>query len=760
MNKAITDGIVFQPTTFAAGLGVWSSGDGTPGSDTYQSVGTASFVPSDQDFGGALELQKTAATQKLRYMGETPILPGCYLRITARVKAVSGNLPSVRIAAWAARADGSHLDGVTEYSGGTVLPGYGEVVEVSAIVGTGNRPGVDMVWGAQAAYGHFGLDLTGPTGGVVRIDDIEIEDVTQVFHRTLMPWVDVRDYGARGDGTGDDAAAFEIADAAANGRAVLVPGGTYRLATSITMDSPMIFEGRLVATAGTIVALTKSFDLPTYIAAFGSETEGLRRGLQALLNNADHESLDMGGRRVGLTEPLDVQAAVPNRASYAQRRVLRNGQIRAETSAAWTHTRVTSQATYAAGNPYRLTNVANVANVPVGALVEGTGVGREIYVTERNVAAGELTLSQPLSDAVGTRTYTFTRYKYLLDFSGFERLDLFQLDGIEFQCGEVANGVLLPPQGTVNKIRDCTFNRPQARAVTSHGSGCQGLMVERCNFISHEGGLAAQNRVSVAINTNANDVKIRDCRASQFRHFLVMSGTQGLISGNHFFQGDSAQNGIRTAGIVVALRACNSAIVGNYVDNCFIEWTNEREPEPDYTGGFGFAGLSIADNVFLCSNVAPSFSYIVVKPYGRDHRLNGFTVSGNTFRSSGVVIDRVERVDDSFAPLDIDRSRHVTFSGNTFHNVEYAVANPLRVSHDQNTHADTWVVETGNKLPFGGYARGVDSIVLTSRLRNTANVSEWFMPYVATKQGGQKDRVHVIFPEDVRGDLDIAVRMD
>ena len=104
MNKAITDDVVFQPTSFAAGLGVWSSGDGTPGSDTYQNIGTAAFVPSDQDFGGALELQVTSGTQKLRYMGETPILPGCYLRVTARAKAVSGNLPSVRIAAWAARA--------------------------------------------------------------------------------------------------------------------------------------------------------------------------------------------------------------------------------------------------------------------------------------------------------------------------------------------------------------------------------------------------------------------------------------------------------------------------------------------------------------------------------------------------------------------------------------------------------------------------------------------------------------------------------
>ena len=88
MNKAITDGLLLMPPAFAAGLDVWSSGDGTPGSDTYEGAANAAFVPADQDFGGCLELQKTAATQKLRSMAETPLLPGCYLQIKARIKAL------------------------------------------------------------------------------------------------------------------------------------------------------------------------------------------------------------------------------------------------------------------------------------------------------------------------------------------------------------------------------------------------------------------------------------------------------------------------------------------------------------------------------------------------------------------------------------------------------------------------------------------------------------------------------------------------
>ena len=76
MNKAITDGLVFMPPAFANGLSVWSSEDGTPGSTTYDSLGTAAVVPADTDFGSCLELLKTASVQKVRYTGETSILPG------------------------------------------------------------------------------------------------------------------------------------------------------------------------------------------------------------------------------------------------------------------------------------------------------------------------------------------------------------------------------------------------------------------------------------------------------------------------------------------------------------------------------------------------------------------------------------------------------------------------------------------------------------------------------------------------------------
>ncbi len=760
MNKAITDGIVLMPPGFAGGLDVWSSGDGTPGSTTYDGSGYAAFVPADQDFGGCIEILKSEAIQKLRYTGETPLLPGCYLQIRARVKVISGALPSVRIAAWAGGAGGVHVPAVVQTGPAVPLSTYGKVVEVSAIVGSGARTGVDMVWGTQPLYGHFGLDLTGPNGGVVRIDDIEITDVTSVFLRDMLGLVDVRDYGAVGDGVTDDSAAFEAADAAANGRAVLVSKGTYFLGDSVTFESSVRFQGTVSMAADKLFVLTRNFDLPTYIDAFGDEELAFRKAFQALLNNADHESLDLGGRKINVTAPIDMQAAVPNRTSYATRRVIRNGQFEAAPGAAWDTETVTSQATYTPTDPRVLTGVVDVANVPVGALVEGFGVGREVYVLDKNVATQEVMLNAPLYDAAGTQVFTFKRFKYLLDFSGFSQLSKFTLSDIEFQCNNRCSAVMLAPSGLIFQVRDCFFSRPKDRGITSTGGGCQGMKIDRCQFLSSEDALDVSDRMSIALNTNANDIKLRDCRATKFRHFAVIAGSNSLILGNHFFQGDSVPNGVRTAGLVIANTHCSSIVSGNYIDNCFIEWTNEQDAAPEFNTEFSFSALSISDNIFLSGDVAPWFSYIVVKPHGAGHFLSGVAITGNRFRTINGTIDRAERVDTSFADLDYSRMKNITFSANSFHSVSRQVSNPLRIKHAQVTEAQTWVVDPDGQLPFGAWVRTVDSVVADGKIRNAAGEQQFVMPYTTAQNGTNADQVHLKWPQAVRGDATVTVRID
>ncbi|MEO0485944.1 MAG: glycosyl hydrolase family 28-related protein [Pseudomonadota bacterium] len=760
MNKAITDGVVFQPPAFADGLNVWSSGDGTPGSDTYDFAFNAVFVPADQDFGGALEIQKTASITKVRYTGETPILPGCYLRVTARVKAISGDFPSVRIAGWAGAAGGSNVAGVTQVGPTTTLSNYGEVVEVSAIVGTGSRGGVDMAWGTQALYGHFGLDLTGPNGGIVRVDDIVIEDVSGAYLAELVGAVDVVDYGAVGDGVTDDRPAFLAADAAAAGREVFVPDGTFFLGNNVTINNRIRFEGTVTMSDDHQLLLMKNYDLPAYEDAFGDEVLGFKKAFQVLIGFSDHESLDMAGRRIRLTEPLDLQAAVVTRTSFASRRVVRNGQIQIDPSPAWDPTVVTSVGTYDPADQYRLTGVTNAASIAVGSLVEGVGVGREVYVNAVDGPGQTLTLTQALYGGAGTQNFTFTRFKYALDFSGFDVLNQFQLDSVEIQCANIGSAIMLPMAGSTFHLKDCFLTRPKYRGVTSAGTACQGMMIDRCNWLAGDFDQDVQDRVSIGFNTNANDIKVRDNRIVRFKHFCIVGGGGSSFNGNHWFLGDDTVDGVRNGGLIFASTNLKAYVTGNYIDNNFIEWTNEYEADPNFANQLGFGGLTITGNIFTVNDVAPWFRFIVVKPYGTGFTINGLSVIGNVFKSLNGSIDRVEEVDTSFADLNYNSMRNITFEANTFDGVTTDVFNPLRQTHDEETPSTSWLIELAPRLPFGGNARHVESVVPVGAVRNSNNVAQYDFPYVLLNQGPDSSAVQVNWPTAVRGRVAIMARMD
>ncbi len=246
-----------------------------------------------------------------------------------------------------------------------------------------------------------------------------------------------------------------------------------------------------------------------------------------------------------------MQAADPTRTRLETRRVIRNGQFQPDDSAAWDTVVVTSQATYSVSNNDTLTQVVNAASIPVGALVTGNGVGCEVYVTSVNESAQTAELSSPLYDAEGSQVFTFTRFKYMLDFSGYEKLSQFILSDIEFQGRGVASGIMMAPDGFTFHVRDCFINKPKDRGITSPGRGCQGMMLDRCQLISDEQSVPVASRVSIGFNANANDVKIRSNRVSKFKHFCVLAGSGSLITGNHWFHGDEEVNGLRKGGVVI-----------------------------------------------------------------------------------------------------------------------------------------------------------------------------------------------------------------
>jgi hypothetical protein len=759
MNKAITEGLALMPPPFSAGLNLWSRENGQPGDGSYLSQPNAAFVPSDQDFDGCLELEKTATTQKLRCFQEIPFQPGLYLQVTIKIKAMSGPFPDVRIAGFAGSSSGSNVSSADQTGPSTTLTSYGEVVTIKAIIGSGDRTGVDMVWGTAPVYGHFGLDLTGPNGGVVRIEDVVIEDVSAIFHSVMFDWVDVKDFGAVGDGVTDDHAAFEAADAAADGKRVIVPPGSYKIDDHLTLNNPVQFEGQLLMADSDRLILVHGYDLESYTTAFGGELAGFRKALQALFYYTDHVELDLKGRRVELDGPIDV-AALAGLTTFTTRRVICNGQLSALNSSDWDNTQMTSVATYSTANSAKLTAVANISAVPVGARVSGAGVGREVYVISKNVGTSTLTLSNPLVGGNGTRTYTFTRYKYLLDFSGFSSMSKMEISNCELLCNGYASAINLPTSGEGFRITDCLFNKPKDRAVTSSGFGCQDLTLDRNNFISNEQGLPAQNRTSIVFNVNANDSKIRNNRASRFAHFAVFAGTGHIILGNHFFGGDEDEAGIRRAGLVLTTPSAKSFVTGNYIDNHFIEMTNEHDDEPDLTTAFSFGGLTVTGNIFVAMNMAPWFRWIVITPRGTGHYVNGLSVTSNVFRAVNGTVDRVDLVDETYAALNYTAFRNVIFEHNVFNGINQETASPLLVEHTQNTAADTWVVDGSAYLPFAARARNVMSVVAEGAITNSSNVAQFVTNYVQVEQGTNHNLINVKWPSAVKGKVQVVLRCD
>lgn len=761
MNIAITEGLDLMPPAFEDGLGVWSSENGTPGSASYDGAANAALVAADPDFGGCLEMIKTQSIQKLRWTGATPVRPGVYLRIRAKVKAMSGVLPSVRIAGYAMTSGGSAVATVPQAGSATALTSYGKVVEVSAIVGTGDRPGVDLVWGAQATQGHFGLDLTAGSGGVIRVDDIVIEDITEAFLREMMDQVDVRDYGAVGDGSTDDRAAFVAADDAAGGRTLVVPEGIYFIGSDLTLQSKVRFEGKVAMATGTTFVLIRDFDLPTYIDAFGGdEALAFRKGYQALVHYADHDAFDLGGRRIEVNGPIDMQAAVADRDSFLIRRVIRNGQFYVSDSSAWNVTTVTSQGRYSASNPEELTNLTNASQIEPGSLVTGAGVGREVYVTEVNVAQAKLTLSQPLYGPATTQTYSFKRFRYVLDFHGFANLRRLELQNIEFQMNGYASGVILPRVGENIQFKDCFFIKPKHRGITSTGTACQDLHIDRCQFISNEQDIAATARQSVGFNVNANDSKIRNSRFQRMGTTMVLNGGTHLIVGNHWFQGDEVSHGQRTAGLLLTGINAGTVVTGNYIDNCTIEWTNEHDAAPDFNAEFSFGGVTITGNIFLAIDVASNFNWIRLKPMGSGHHIAGLHVTNNVFKCFGNNINRIESVDESFASLDNWRFRDVTFESNAYAGVNQRTLSPAPLEFTQSGNQKTWTLDPSAYLPFSGNARTVTAVTCEGEILNGSGQVVTAQPYVKVNQGANENLVQLVWPEACHGTVQVTVRVD
>jgi polygalacturonase len=118
-------------------------------------------------------------------------------------------------------------------------------------------------------------------------------------------YYDVRDFGARGDGTGDDAPAINAAIAAghaAGGGTVFVPAGIYdcgpielRSHVTLALDPGVLIRGKPISRAGASAALLSGENLENVKLIGPGVIDATRAGVDAVIRLAGSRAIEIRG---------------------------------------------------------------------------------------------------------------------------------------------------------------------------------------------------------------------------------------------------------------------------------------------------------------------------------------------------------------------------------------------------------------------------------------------------------------------------------
>jgi hypothetical protein len=261
---------------------------------------------------------------------------------------------------------------------------------------------------------------------------------------------------------------------------------------------------------------------------------------------------------------------------------------------------------------------------------------------------------------------------------------------------------------------------------------------------------------------NSNDVKIRDNHAVRFRHFIVMSSSLAIITGNHFWQGDPAPVRNLTAGIVLTDRRSNCTISANYIDNCFIDISSEHNSISDGSATSPtFGDLVIISNIFVASDVPTWFTFLRISPFGNNHRISGMNVTHNTINLlGGSVIDRIESLNLANGTIDHNATEEVVFEHNVFNGVTQRTENPAFVQIVQSTAVASWDYSHAAGAPFGGRVLSASSVAHLGPILSASNVKQYTAPYIDVNQGAAGQDITVNWAAACKGKIGLELRSD
>lgn len=168
------DASLLMPPPFARGLDRWSPADGDPAGPSLADGPGAFFLRRDEALGHCVELRLRRRVTSVRWMGETPLLAGRVLRLSVRARGQTGHA-AVRLAGWAGGAGGRELTGQPASGREVPLDARRVRTAVATVARSAPAPGLDMAWDQCAIFGHFGFDVLGEEGAIVRLDRLRVE---------------------------------------------------------------------------------------------------------------------------------------------------------------------------------------------------------------------------------------------------------------------------------------------------------------------------------------------------------------------------------------------------------------------------------------------------------------------------------------------------------------------------------------------------------------------------------------------------------
>lgn len=494
---------------------------------------------------------------------------------------------------------------------------------------------------------------------------------------------------------------------------------------------------------------TKQLVIGPYLSAYANNPDSaLAAALKELFSGDSSSTLDLEGRTITLNGPVDVAQAAAKTSSSVFCRIT-NGILTISQD-------VPNQSVTKQGQLQALAltmTLSSTQGIVRGMHISGPGLSRETYVTEV-INGTDIGINTYAISAQTNQQYTFTKFGYLLDFSGFNQLSRLSIDHVNFSLRGMVSGIMMGSDGIANHIESNWILDPKNRGITDFNSGARGISINNNEMVSNATAYADSLRYPVAITISNNDPKIRSNRIAMFRHAMIIHGGGALITGNHWWQG--VENA-RTAGLIFTGRRVKGLVDGNYVDNNWIELSNESAAANTTPIG----RISIVGNHFTNAwqgDSAAQFSWIRIAPYTVDAPVAGILVTGNTFISLQATVLRSESVDATNGSVNLTNFEDVYFSDNTWEKVTYRTYNPLTVQRviPPGQEITNVVFQTEKAVPFGAQINAVTSVGLNN-MRNPDG-TEAYLPYNSYPGSmlSNKSRMQVRFPTPCSGTITVT----